>query len=174
MQTYYFDQYGWLSTEPVEGRETQVAPPTNELPAGCGWNFTGYEWLALPLVPVVTPPKPAIVITSVTSDKPQQSIIDGVSVATVPQGAVLTVAAELRTSAGGAVLARSDVFRMPLIASDGRERVILATMQDGLLSVVVPLRESGVWAITEEGINRAIAPDQRMQFAGLQIFVVIA
>lgn len=44
---YYFDNWGWLRNEVIEGRGTEVAPPANELPVGKHWNFTGYEWIEL-------------------------------------------------------------------------------------------------------------------------------
>lgn len=167
---YYFDEFGWLSATPINRRSTEIAPPNDTPGDGYGWNFTGLEWVAARLQPAA---QPVIVITSIASSKPGQSLIDGTSVATVPEGTTLTVAAELRLGVDGPVLPLSDTFRMPLHASDGRERVILATMADGVLSVAVPLRESGVWSITQEGINRAMPPEHQMQFAGLQIFVVI-
>lgn len=61
MQKFYFDNGGWLSTQPIEGRETTVAPPDAPLPQGCAWNFTGYEWQAHELNPAhhVLPALPA-------------------------------------------------------------------------------------------------------------------
>jgi len=169
---YYFDEFGWLSPDQIEGRHTEIAPPETALSDGYAWNFTGFEWVAAQVQqPAAVVPQ--IVITKIASDKPTASLIEGVSVATVPEGATLTVTAELRNAATGDVLPMSDTFRMPLHASDGRERVILATMKDGRLSVSVPLRESGVWEISETGINRNIPEENRMQFAGLQLFVVI-
>lgn len=51
MSTHYFDEYGWLVQEPIEGRATDVAPPDGQLPDGLGWNFTGTTWVAAPLSP---------------------------------------------------------------------------------------------------------------------------
>jgi len=57
---FYHDEQGWLSATQVPGREgTTVPVPSTPLPEGHGWNFTGHEWRAMPLVPVVaTPPDP--------------------------------------------------------------------------------------------------------------------
>lgn len=44
MQKFYFDLFGWLSAEVIEGRETEIAPPDQPLAEGFAWNFTGYEW----------------------------------------------------------------------------------------------------------------------------------
>lgn len=53
---YYFDDYGWLSSTPIPGRDTMVAPPSpDQIPAGSAANFTGYEWV---IVPYVSPPPP--------------------------------------------------------------------------------------------------------------------
>lgn len=149
--------------QPVDGEYVQI---------GWAWPAGG-----APVAPEPEPVhvRPQIVVTSVTVDAEHagESMVEGVAVATVPQGATLTVAAELRAP-GGAVIASSDVFRMPLRATDGRERIVLARMTAGLISVTVPLRESGVWEISEAGINSAIPPENQMAFSGLKIFVVVA
>ena len=51
MTKHYFDQYGWLSQEAIEGRATDIPPPTTTLPDGTGWNFTGTTWVAAPFSP---------------------------------------------------------------------------------------------------------------------------
>lgn len=50
---YYYDSYGWLTSQPIEGRSTDVAPPaeTDTLKA----NWTGTHWV---LVEYVAPPAP--------------------------------------------------------------------------------------------------------------------
>jgi len=51
MQKFYFDINGWFSTQPIEGRETEIAPPDSSLAEGFAWNFTGYAWQAQELSP---------------------------------------------------------------------------------------------------------------------------
>lgn len=52
---YYFDLYGWLTTEVLPGRGTEVVPPDpTEIPEGYAANFTGYTWVVVPY----TPPAP--------------------------------------------------------------------------------------------------------------------
>jgi hypothetical protein len=53
----YFDNFGWHSATAIEGRETNVPLPAAPLADGKGWNFTGYEWLALDRNPVVVAPQ---------------------------------------------------------------------------------------------------------------------
>lgn len=62
MEKYYFDLFGWLSAGPIEGRETEIAPPDTPLAEGQGWNFTGHAWVAAqlnPPAPETAPPPPA-------------------------------------------------------------------------------------------------------------------
>lgn len=52
---YYFDNFGWLSIDPIPGRSTEVVPPDpSEIPEGSAANFTGHKWIILPY----TPPPP--------------------------------------------------------------------------------------------------------------------
>lgn len=54
---YHFDNWGWLSPDPIEGRSTEVAPPPpGDIPEGHAANFTGHKWLVLPYV--APPPAP--------------------------------------------------------------------------------------------------------------------
>lgn len=57
---YYFDDHGWLTTEVLPDRKTNVAPPSSVLPDGAEWNFTGHAWVAMPLIqaPIEIPPAP--------------------------------------------------------------------------------------------------------------------
>lgn len=57
---HYFDAAGWLSPLPIPGRSTDIAPPTDDLPEGYGWNFTGHRWVSAQLAPALPPlPPPA-------------------------------------------------------------------------------------------------------------------
>ena len=55
MQMNYFTTEGWYSSDVIEGRSTEIALPTANLVEGNAWNFTGYQWIELPLVPPVPP-----------------------------------------------------------------------------------------------------------------------
>jgi hypothetical protein len=49
---FYFDQNGFLSAEPIAGRETdQAPPPETEWPSGQRPNWTGYQWVNLDYPP---------------------------------------------------------------------------------------------------------------------------
>lgn len=50
---YYFDQYGWLTSQPIEGRSTDVTPPTETQTLKANW--TGKAWV---LVTYTAPPVP--------------------------------------------------------------------------------------------------------------------
>jgi len=50
---YYFDEFGWHSLTPIEGRSTEVPLPTEGLSEGYAWNFSGYVWFQQKLIPDV-------------------------------------------------------------------------------------------------------------------------
>lgn len=55
---YYYDIYGWLSSEPIEGRATDVAPMAaegNKRP-----NFTGHKWVLQDYVEPQPTTQPAV------------------------------------------------------------------------------------------------------------------
>lgn len=58
--TTYFDEGGWLSVEPIEGRSTTAPVPSVNLAPGYEWNYVGVpgrEWVAIERnpAPVVVP-----------------------------------------------------------------------------------------------------------------------
>lgn len=51
-----YDLYGFLSDEPIPGRETDVAPPAaSEWPPGKRPNWTGHAWIYLDWPPPAAP-----------------------------------------------------------------------------------------------------------------------
>jgi len=49
---YYFDNYGWYTSNQIPGRQTDIAPPDpSTIPQGYAANFTGYSWIVVPYVP---------------------------------------------------------------------------------------------------------------------------
>ena len=72
------------------------------------------------------------------------------------------------------MLPLTDSFRMPLVSTDGRERVLLARMQDGRVTLRVPMTESRIWRITETQINSALPEAAHMAFDGLTLYVAEA
>ena len=99
----------------------------------------------------------------------------GVFIAAVGQGdGHGTRTARQGEHAHGQVLPLSDSFRMPMRSRDGRERVLLGHMTEGLLQIQVPLRESGVWSVTQDTVNEALPAEAHMRFAGMQVFAIEA
>ena len=123
--------------------------------------------------PPPPPPVVELVLTSITPDAQHaaQTVVRGSEV-TCPVGTTLTVAGEVR--AGAAVVPVDGIFRVPVRATDGRERVVLATITQGLLASTWCTRESGIWEVTETLINRDLPVAQRMRFAGLKGYVLEA
>ena len=68
----------------------------------------------------------------------------------------------------------SDTFRMPVTSTDGGEKVVLATMVDGIIAIRIPMTESRTWRVTQDTINRALPPAMHMAFAGLTVYVIEA
>ena len=138
-----------------------------------GWQVT----TELPLPAVVLAPAllPELLITHIEPSEAHAAATQVHSLAdvTCPVGAVLQISAELR-GAHGQVLPLSDSFRMPMRSRDGRERVLLAHMTEGLLQIQVPLRESGVWSVTQDTVNEALPAEAHMRFAGMQVFAIEA
>lgn len=146
------------------------------LGVGIGWGYDLAAGAFIAPTPAAEPAdqRPTIVVTSITADTSHaaQLVLKGLREVTCLVGTELQAEAELRQA--GALVPMDDAFRMPLRSRDGRERVLLGTMTQGQIRFRVTLPESGVWSVTEDAINEAIPPEQRMAFAGLSIYVVEA
>lgn len=180
MTTYhYYDAYGRRtgSGEDRRPNATDVPYPKNAAGAGRVWAFVDAlgQWVAIetpPADPAAETPRPTLAVTAVAADAEHAaatSISESLRDITCPAGTVLTFAAELRDAEAN-VLPLDDSFRMPVVARDGRERVVIARMAAGLVTIVVPLRESGVWSVDEATINAALPPAAQMRFAGITVF----
>lgn len=131
---------------------------------GMRWN--GGSWEA---VAAAEDLRPMVVITGVTCSDAAAVIQPGD--VTCPVGSVLTVEAELQDAANNLVPINA-AFRMPLVARDGRERILLAQFADGAATIATTLSESGCWRISEDTINSGLPAAQQMRFGGLEIYVV--
>lgn len=60
MSKHYFDDHGWLSQAPIEGRSTDVVPPEHQPGEGFGWNWSGVAWVLAPLNPPPVPEVPTV------------------------------------------------------------------------------------------------------------------
>jgi len=117
--------------------------------------------------------RPTIVLTGVQCDTPGAVIAPGFADITVPVGSTLGFTAELRDSED-AVLPVDDTFRMPIRSRDGRERVVLAGMVQGVITFSVTFTESRVWEVTQDVINADLPAEAHMRFAGVRVFAVEA
>lgn len=117
--------------------------------------------------------KHALVITHIASDAAtmaQTAVQPDLREVTCPVGAVLSINAELR-SPDGLRVPLDSTFRLPIRARDGREKLLLAVMQDGQATISAPMRESGVWGVTADLINSSLPPETQMSFDGVEVFV---
>ena len=56
---HYYDSFGWLTQEPIAGRETDVVPPQET--GGLRANWTGEQWVLREYAPPEAPtPTPAL------------------------------------------------------------------------------------------------------------------
>ena len=162
-------QSGWTAREMPTIPKGKYARLTS-----AGWEITAVPPPAPPQPDIPpTDMRPTIAITAVEVDTAHQaqSLVSGLSEVTCPVGSVLTVSASLQ-DAGGNVIPLSDSFRMPIVSRDGREKVLLARMEAGVITITAPMRESGVWKVIEARINEGLPEGAKMRFAGLTIFVV--
>lgn len=120
--------------------------------------------------PVVeSAPRPRLALVSASTDDVDGIVGDGEI--TCSTGSAVSVVAELRAH-DDSVIPVTSTFRMPIVARDGRERVIFVHMTDGVASINATMNESGVWRVSEDTINMALPEDQRMSFDGICIYVV--
>lgn len=149
-----------------------------EAAADCqiGWSFDPEtDAISAPITEVTEPPVLAIVVKSVQADPDNAAhlaVNEALTEVTCVAGTRLSVQAELQLE--GEAFPSDGSFRLPMRASDGRERFLLATMVQGAISLQATMADSGRWMVRESGVNEALPPDQRMRFAGITIFVVEA
>lgn len=141
-----------------------MIPLSAEDPSPLGLRWTGVGWEAVP-----EPLRPRIVITQIVSSDPDALIT--LSDVTISIGESVAVTVELRDP-DDSLIPLTAAFRMPLVARDGRERIVLARFVDGVAEIAATLPDSGCWQVTEAKINHDLPSDQHMGFAGLDIYVV--
>lgn len=116
-------------------------------------------------------PRPRIVITNILCDDAESIVDIAQGEVTCSEGASVAVSAELRAP-DESLIPLTAMFRMPLVARDGRETIIRAPVADGIATISATLPESGCWRVTESAINQDLPDDLQMDFAGLTVFVV--
>ncbi|UCV00714.1 hypothetical protein [Acidovorax radicis] len=177
---FEFDLWGWYAgtSHDAAPRTTPVAPAnlsTTNAEGELRANWSGVAWVDVPYtrpIPLIAPVQPEIVITAVQADMPGMVASEDFTDITVRVGSTLSFAAELR--AGDVVLPIDDSFRMPIRSRDGRERVLLASMVQGVISFTVRFDDSRVWDVSEEVINADLPPEAQMRFHGVKVFAIEA
>lgn len=151
---------------PIEGPDLVEVPAYDE-------SYIGKRHVGGGVFESVAPPaRPRIVILSIAADAEHAAgtVIAGSEV-TCPAGATITVHAQLQAPGGGGLVALTDQFRMPMRSRDRRERMLLARMVDGAIEITAPMRDSGVWAVTEAMVNEGLPDAAHMAFDGITIYV---
>ncbi|QDQ29144.1 hypothetical protein FNU76_23875 [Chitinimonas arctica] len=129
-------------------------------------------------LPVYVPPTqaslPLLVITKVISDQPDKTLVNlDRHEITCPQGATLTLTAELRGD-DGQVLPYADSFRLPIRQRGGRDGLLIGRAVNGKVTVVAPFTapgDDGAWQCDAAGINAGLPDDARLRFACLTVNV---
>lgn len=118
--------------------------------------------------PIVSDDRLRIAVTSLVCDQPN-SLVSGNEV-TCLEDAIITATVELHYP-NDTLVPLTMTFRMPVVARDGREIIVLAPFIDGVATISATFRASGVWQVTEAAINADIPPEMAMAFDGLAFFV---
>lgn len=141
-----------------------VPPPEG---AGIGWTWDGQR-LAPPLAEPAAE-LPRIVITAIDAGEhaAHTTVADDFSLVRTTAGAILTITGQLMLA--GALLRLSDEFDMPVRSTDGRETLVTARMDGGIITVRIRMESAGTWTVTEDEINRDLPEPARMAFAGITV-----
>lgn len=131
-----------------------------------GWEYRGGCFIQ-PEETVALEPALTLTIDGITGGS-----LDGLEV-TVNAGGALTATGRI-TDAGGSLVPVTATFRLPIQASDGRERLVAAVVTEGAVSVAWTPKESGVWSITQDLVNLRQPDTTKMKFAGLTVYVLEA
>ncbi|MFN3987574.1 MAG: hypothetical protein ACK4KV_18955 [Rhodocyclaceae bacterium] len=114
--------------------------------------------------------RPQVVVTGISSQ--EDIVVEDMRTVTCATETQLAVSVEIRDPITATVLPVDQTFRLPFRARDGRERILLAVFTAGAATITTTVGESGCWQIREETINSGLPPEQHMQFAGLDIYVI--
>jgi len=125
------------------------------------------RWELIP--PTDKPLRPDLVILSVTSE---DFILVGEDFSEITVYAGTSVSVEAKLMFNEQVVPLSGAFRMPIRARDGREFVVLATLNEGTASMTISFKQSGVWAVTSDLINEGLPVEQQMDFKGVMVYVI--
>jgi hypothetical protein len=152
--------------EPLPSNSTTMDPGILSNPI-----WAGDSWIDVPFPePIPVAPKPVLTITSVSGALYYDTVKAEI---TIHAGTQLIVSSEL--SLDGTLMATfSDNFRMPVQAIDGREKIILSTITNGIGTTQWTPKDSGTWLVTEALINRDLPSESHIGFSGLKIFVLEA
>lgn len=138
-----------------------------------GKRWTGEDWEEVTPAPQYAA---HVVITSITADADHAhdtEISADLKLVDTSVGATLSFTAELQAEAGS-VLPIDQTFRMPLVAADGSNdrRLIRVNFVQGVAQFDVLLTVSRHWRVDEETINLNLQPHEKLQFAGLDVYVL--
>ena len=182
MKVYQYDQSTGMYQGCIDTPEgvippcsTEISIPANYQP-GDVYIWTG-DWIKkhdgiAPISFYAPAQRPRLVITGICADDTNAAsttITPENNDVTCPAGTVLNISAQLQI--GGEPLHVTTTFRMPIVARDGREKVLLVALEDGAGNFNAQMRESGVWEITESITNQALPLAEQMDFSGITIYV---
>ena len=122
----------------------------------------------------ISPPKPTtfeFVVTALSTNDPTAIIKENLTGVLCKEGS--TVSITIEAQADGALIPLTDYFRTPIVASDGREQIILTQFANGICQAEYKVPESGFWSITQANINKNTDNSIIFLFKGLNIDVAV-
>lgn len=121
---------------------------------GIGWSFDGTTFIRNTPPEVIDPRLMKIAIISIESDDANE-LVNGNEL-TCSIGSTVSVAIEVRAISDDSVLPISEIFRLPISASNGTVIYTLVNIVNGYATISTTLTNSSKWTITESDINSMI------------------
>ena len=151
---------------PDADRDPLARAACQSLTPGLNYHWVGDVWVEIMPAPPVLPELVIVSVTGAIYDAAKHEI-------TTTEGTAITVNTEIHV--GGVIYTPfTGTFRVPVVATDGREKVVLASVVSGAAAIAWTPKDSGIWEITQARINRDIPEVQHLSFADIKLFVLEA
>ena len=117
-----------------------------------------------------------LVLTSLTSDDTDAIIDPDFKEITIHENQTVTADFEVHNISDDSLNTNySGTFRAPLIKQTGDIVYILVTITNGkgTLNIKMPSPASGLWQVKQDKLNEKLPDESKLQFVGLNIYVVL-
>lgn len=127
----------------------------------------------------IVPPMARIVITDMVSDLTDEDPLKGyflfqpaLNKVRIPVGTPFICSFKVTDISGSYTLPVSDAFALPITSEGGSTQLIAVSIQNGLASIRISFKESGVYSITEDTINRELPIGSQFAFNNIKLYVL--